>query len=174
MFCLHHSGLLFVFLHSPRVREEATTLISLPCKTPFLLPTTGSCLWSSAYTSAPRAHACSDKRQAVDPDKHNYCNLQEFTYLTQPTLTPSSLLFVCFPSSLTSHSQASTWLSCGPSYFSLHWEVISYAASRRDTAFFYDFRQLLGNTDFLPPFQLKAKVSESNNKAQYCSSIFQC
>lgn len=42
MFCLHHSGLLFVFLHSPRVREEATTLISLPCKTPFLLPTTGS------------------------------------------------------------------------------------------------------------------------------------
>lgn len=121
MFRLHHSGLLFVFLHSPRVREEAATSISFPCKITFLLPTTGSCLRSSAYTSAP---SCSDKRWVADPDKQNYCNLHEFTYLTQPTLTSSSLLFICFPSSLTSHSQASIRLSCGHSYFCLHREVV--------------------------------------------------
>lgn len=100
-------------------------------------------------------------------------NPHEFTYLTQPTLTSCSLLFICFSSLLTSNSQASAQLLCDHSYFQLHCEVILYTVCIRDRVFFYDFRQHLGNADFLPSFQLKAKVSKSNNEAQCCCSIFQ-
>lgn len=167
MFCLRHSGFLFVFLLSPRAREEATTSISLPCKITFLLPTTGSRLRSSTCISAP---TCSDETRVADPDKQNYCNLHEFTYLTPPTLISSSCLFASHHHWLPTAKTPYSFHVAG--YFCLHPEVIPYAARRRDTAFFCDFRQLLGNTDFLPHFQLKAKVSESNNEGQCCSSIF--
>lgn len=170
MFCLHHSGLLFVLLHNTRFGKRQQFWFPFPVRSPFFCSQLGL---PAEAVRIELLHGSPLLWEEKGCRSWEAELLQPMSlHIWQPMLPSSSLSLICFLSSLTSHSPASAWLSCGCSYFCLHQEVISYVASRRDTAFFCDFRQLLGNKDFLPSFQLEAKVRESNNEAQCCSSIF--